>query len=219
MKIFREAQCRECESKIPANVVFCKYCKRDRFLGFPQYEWLLIFLVLFGCIGSFGLAQVIPVKPLPSTTPIKSKSTLTLMPPLPSQTPVMPTITAAPSLTRSPSPTTQIIIALTSTPDYFGGTVCPGAPSVKVQVNDLVMVITSNNDKLKLRSKPIIDPSTEIRKLGYGSYLKIHDGPVCVKDSSNGISYWFWEVKDRATGQMGWVADGDSNLYYIKKAK
>ena len=157
-------------------------------------------------ISNTAIVQVPPKTPLIPT--------VTVMP-----SPLIPTSTLIPSPTQNLIPTNDMSVVLTSTPDFFGGIDCPGAPIVKVQVNDLVMVATSNNDKLILRTKPILDKTTEERKLSYGAYLKIHDGPVCVKDPSSGLNYWFWEVKDKTTGEMGWVADGDSTMHFLIKAK
>ena len=218
MKLFQKSQCQSCDALIPEDTFFCKKCKRDRLVRIPQYEWILILLVFFGCAGTFGLGQVIGVRPTPIATQTKNTPTTRapLPPPAPSNTPIHPTITFEPSLTPKPIFTQ----GPTSSPDYYSGSnSCPGAPRVKVSKNDLVKVVTSNNDRLILRSKPIIDSSTEIKRLNYGAYLKIHDGPVCVKNPSDGKNYWFWEVKDKATETMGWVADGDSRMHYIEKAK
>lgn len=169
-------------------------------------------------MGSFGIVRAIPSNLLPSATPTASKQvtvapTVTL---IPTKTPIIATLTVTSSATRKP---TSTIPESSGTPDYFGGSTCSGAPIVRVKVNDLVIVVTSNSDRLILRSKPIIEKSTELKRLDYGSYLKIHDGPVCVRDASSGKNYWFWEVKDKATGMMGWVADGDSSMHYIKNTK
>jgi hypothetical protein len=93
---------------------------------------------------------------------------------------------------------------------------CPGAPTPRIFINALVGVIPTNNDRLVLRSSPTINDSTELQRLNTGTQLKVHDGPVCVNDPDTGINYWFWEVKVKSSGRMGWVAEGDRSLYYLK---
>ena len=93
---------------------------------------------------------------------------------------------------------------------------CTEAPRPRIFVNALVKVIATNDDRLVLRSEPSISSSTELQRLNYGTELKVHDGPICVIDPDLKIQYWFWEVKVKSSGQMGWVAEGDRILYYLE---
>ena len=104
-------------------------------IAFLFSDWYCVF---------FRVTQVPPNNPIPSVTPIISNTAIVQVPP---KTPLIPTVTVMPSpliptSTLIPSPTQNLIptndmsVVLTSTPDFFGGIDCPGAPIVKVQVND-----------------------------------------------------------------------------------
>jgi hypothetical protein len=86
---------------------------------------------------------------------------------------------------------------------------CPGAPSIRVDVGDLVRVTTTDGSPLFLRSSPRID-NNAIDSLTRGMQLRIVDGPVC----SDNFSYW--KVKIPGTSSIGWVAEGNFSLYFIE---
>ena len=124
------------------------------------------------------------------------------------------------SASRTPIPPTRTALQSTSTPTTQSptkiSTSCPKAPTTRISINNLVRVITTDNDRLVLRSIPEINDGTELQRLNKGTELKIFNGPVCVRDPKTSISYWFWEVRIKSTDAFGWVAEGDRSLYYLE---
>ena len=94
--------------------------------------------------------------------------------------------------------------------------VCPGAPTPHIAFGQLVTVVSDNVDKLKLRSEPQISPDTLLRDLDTSTELKVLGGLVCVQAPDGSTSYWFWMVEVTSTGEVGWVAEGDSSGYFIE---
>ena len=99
-----------------------------------------------------------------------------------------------------------------STPDAD----CSSAPAPRVAIGQEVTVVVDDTDKLKLRESPEISPDTEMRGLDKFTQLKILEGPLCVASTDPEVSYWFWKVEVIATGEIGWVAEGDSLNYFIE---
>jgi len=97
-------------------------------------------------------------------------------------------------------------------PSFEG--ICPGAPAPHVAIGQEVTVVANDEDKLKLRSEPRISSDNVIRELDKLTHLKILDSFVCVH--AEGTSYWFWEVEVMSTGEVGWVAEGNSSYYFIE---
>lgn len=94
--------------------------------------------------------------------------------------------------------------------------ICPGAPAPHIAFGQVVMVVSDNVDKLKLRSEPRISPDTILRDLDTSTELKVLGGLVCVQAPDSETSYWFWMVEVTSTGEVGWVAEGDSANYFIE---
>jgi len=92
---------------------------------------------------------------------------------------------------------------------------CPGAPAPHVAIGQEVTVVVNDTDKLKLRETPEISSNPEVKMLDKLTFLKILDGPVCVSSTDPEVSYWFWKVQVISTGEIGWVAEGDSSNYFI----
>jgi len=93
---------------------------------------------------------------------------------------------------------------------------CPGAPVPHVAIGQEVTVVVDDTDKLKLRETPEISLDAEVKMLDKLTFLKILEGPVCVSSTDPTVSYWFWKVEVIATGEIGWVAEGDSSNYFIE---
>ena len=93
---------------------------------------------------------------------------------------------------------------------------CQRLPKPHVTIGQTVTVIVENSDKLKLRSKPGISPSTEIKELDQYTKLVILEGPVCIT-SEPYTAYWFWKVKVLPNNETGWVAEGNYSHYFIIK--
>jgi len=93
---------------------------------------------------------------------------------------------------------------------------CPGAPAPHVAIGQEVTVVVDDTDKLKLRETPEISSDAEVKMLDKLTFLKILEGPVCVASTDPAVSYWFWKVEVISTGEIGWVAEGDSLNYFIE---
>jgi len=93
---------------------------------------------------------------------------------------------------------------------------CPGAPVPHVATGQEVTVLADDTNKLKLRSEPKISPDTMMMDLDKFTQLKILEGPVCVSSTDPEVSYWFWKVEVISTGEIGWVAEGNSLNYFIE---
>ena len=93
---------------------------------------------------------------------------------------------------------------------------CPGAPAPHVAIGQEVTVVVDDTDKLKLRETPEILLDAEVKMLDKLTFLKILEGPVCVSSTDPVVSYWFWKVEVISTGEIGWVAEGDSLNYFIE---
>lgn len=118
----------------------------------------------------------------------------------------IPTVTATPltvGATEQPVPTTIDVD-------------CPGAPALHVAIGQEVTVVVDDTDKLKLRETPEISSNPEVKMLDKLTFLKILEGPVCVSSTNPEVSYWFWKVEVISTGEIGWVAEGDSSNYFIE---
>jgi hypothetical protein len=94
--------------------------------------------------------------------------------------------------------------------------ICPGAPIPHVATGQEVTVVADDTNKLKLRSEPKISPETMVRDLDKLTQLKILDRFACAYSAETDTSYWFWNVEVIATGEIGWVAEGDSQYYFIE---
>lgn len=165
---------------------------------------IVIVFLIFGAASNSGNKPPVTLVSQP-TVPEISIGLVTIPSPTyrPAETSIKPTI--KPIFTKTQSKSSEDS--------------CPGAPKIQVSINDLVRVVTTNNDRLILRSEPRIRDATEIMKLDSGTQLKIHDGPICVTDPETRKNYWFWEVKVKSNEKMGWVAEGDSGMYYIKTVR
>jgi hypothetical protein len=93
---------------------------------------------------------------------------------------------------------------------------CPGAPASHVAIGQEVTVVVDDTDKLKLRETPEISLDAEVKMLDKLTFLKILEGPVCVSTTDPEVSYWFWKVEVISTGEIGWVAEGDTSNYFIE---
>lgn len=207
----------QCSRQIPDDAGHCPYCGRDQAKssrsGQPFY---LIGIVMLSLALILFLKAVSPQTASRNSSLSSSKESALIT----SQTPIATRnlIFASPSLvpkTKTPIPVTETPAGPTRT-SISTSTSCAGAPPTRIKINDLVIVITTDRDRLVLRSLPEINDSTEIQRLETGTQLKIFDGPVCVKDPKTAVRFWFWQVRVKATRQLGWVAEGDRSLYYLE---
>ena len=98
----------------------------------------------------------------------------------------------------------------------LAGFECPNTPSARLRVGDEVSIITNG---LWLRSEPRVDSSTKVRQfLRYAPVtVQITGGPVCE-------TYVYWQVQVTEVGEggqslQGWMAEGDSEQYYLLPVK
>lgn len=119
----------------------------------------------------------------------------------------------------------ESISIATATPLFFTATeqplptldfACPDAPTPRVHVNQQVTVVADDFNKLKLRSERKILPGTVKRDLDKFTQLRILEGPYCVYSAETTTSYWFYWAEVIPTGEIGWVAEGDSSHYFIE---
>jgi hypothetical protein len=109
---------------------------------------------------------------------------------------------SAPTKTpRPPSPN--------PTPYPILGTPCPDAPPTRIDVGNLVRVITTDGDPLILRSSPNVGDNW-VYKLREGMTLRVLDGPACANN------FVFWHVQMTSAPNIGWAAEGDNDLYFLE---
>lgn len=91
------------------------------------------------------------------------------------------------------------------------------APESRVKPGQQVTVTVEDWDKLKLRSDPKFAFENVVMELNQYTQLRILDGPICVlAANSNDDAYLFWKVAVIPSGEIGWVAEGDSTHYFIE---
>jgi hypothetical protein len=93
---------------------------------------------------------------------------------------------------------------------------CADAPEARLRVGDWVSVVTN---ALWLRSEARADNSTKLHQYPRSApvVIKIVGGPVCEK-------YVYWQVEVSTFGEggqtvRGWMAEGDTEEYYLVKVK
>ncbi|KXK15503.1 MAG: SH3 type 3 domain-containing protein [Chloroflexi bacterium OLB14] len=195
MKFLQRAHCHACNSIIPDGYIFCKICKRDRFIRIQQWEFLIISLLLIMFIASFSFLRIFLIK--------DSKFiALTQQITNPVPTLIEPTLFFAPTNTPSVLKTTP-----SNTPLPLI-TSCSGAPPQRVEVGRRGFVCTQY-DRLIVRTGPYAS-DTEITRIEPNTYFRVIDGPVC----ANNWSWWEIRTDD---GVRGWVSEGGDNVdkYFI----
>jgi len=122
-------------------------------------------------------------------------------------------VDAAPAI-----PDAQALVAVVDTPEPASqnptplpilGKPCPDAPPTRIAVGDMVLVTTTDGDPLILRSSPAALGNNWVLKINKGIRLRVLDGPTC----ANNFVYWRVNMVDGMSS--GWVAEGDSSLYYL----
>jgi len=161
--------------------------------------FFLLIVLISGCTRQVATPTPLPeeVQPVFSNTPG-----------------VTPQAGTAPLATESAAQQSAPTLAVVDT--VMVESVCPGAATPHVTFGQLVTVVSDNIDKLKFRSEPKISPDTLLRDLDTATQLKILGGLVCVQSPDTETSYWFWMVEVVSTGEIGWVAEGDSSHYFIE---
>ena len=211
----------QCKNAIPDDAIHCPYCGQNQIATKRSAQPFFIVGIIMLSIMIVLLGRELSRQPISQNASVDSSTNRNV--PISTQSPVATSRIAFAS--QTPVPPTRTSIPFTRTPtiptptQISTSTSCSGAPSPRIKINDLVRVVTSNDDRLVLRSVPEINDGTEIQRLDKGTQLKIFVGPVCVQDSATSIFYWFWLVKVKSTGILGWVAEGDRSLYYLEKIR
>ena len=145
----------------------------------------------------------------PSTTPVPPSATP--IPPSetsvpPSETPVPPSVTPVPP-TETPSPTIPVLATATASPTL--DTQCWNAPQPRLTVGDAGVVVRTVQG-LRLRNLPAVGAGEE-RLLGPGTPFTVEEGPLC----NTGYEWYKVRLDD---GTAGWIAEGDTEQYWIEPA-
>jgi len=152
----------------------------------------LALLVLFttACNRTYGTPAV-PAEEIQFTQPMGTTTPTALLNTInsiPTQTPPIVTATAA--------------------------VACSNAPAPHIRAEQQVTVTVEDWDKLKLRSDPSVSSDNVVLEMNQYTQLRILDGPICF--SSVDAAYLFWKVAVIPSGEIGWVAEGDSAHYFIE---
>lgn len=86
------------------------------------------------------------------------------------------------------------------------GEFCAGAPPSRLQIGMRARVAFTDGTQLRLRRDP---GGEQLGSLNGGEQFNITNGPVCLSDST----WWRLRMDD---GRIGWVAEGDTDAYYIE---
>lgn len=214
----KECNNTHCRKLIPNSAGHCPFCgKEQAAVSRPAWPFFLIGVTLWFLMGVMILAELDTstlsrnLFVLPTVNEEAPQATATRRTATPTRTRIPPTRTLRP-FTRTPLPPSPTTIVVSTS--------CPGAPATRIAVNDLIRVITTNRDRLVLRSLPEITDSSELRRLNMGTEMKVFSGPVCVQDPDTSQSYWFWEVRlKNERNVFGWVAEGDRTLYFVENIR
>ena len=122
------------------------------------------------------------------------------------------------ALTAAIQPTQPLTVPGEATPSYTKTPIitptafaCPKAPKIRVTVGNSAKVIQATT---RLRSTPEVSENVTFL-LAEGDELKIIDGPICSLRPGRKDYYVFWKVSVLFRSLEGWVAEGDSDFYYI----
>jgi len=166
--------------------------------AFPWREFLTFLgLVLTAYLGYLGIRSGIEI-PIQATQTVEAKLALTVDTKM--IQPLNILIQETPTYAETP----------TATPTVFA---CQKAPNVRVKVGDMAKVIQATT---RLRSKPEVNDNNIIFLLAERDELEIVDGPICSPRPGRSDFYVFWKVIVPSRSLEGWVAEGDSNYYYIE---
>ena len=180
---------------------FCPYCGSKFNLKKIYTIVAIIFtsimlLVVFYIITTQG-AQTPPAPP--ESIYIQSTELPTFVDPSPTITLVTKTTSIETRTSKAQTPTLLPII----------GHPCSSAPPTRIEVGDMVIVTTTEGDRLTLRSSPVVADNA-VDKISAGVSLRVLDGPVC----SNNFTYW--KVQVIGLTETGWVAEGDNYIYWLE---
>ncbi len=117
--------------------------------------------------------------------------------------PQIPSVTATAEPNSSPTPLPPTVFT------------CPLAPNSRVDVGDTARIAFTTGQTTRLRSAPEAGDNV-ITMLAEGTEFKIIGGPVCYPRPGRNDAYVYWKVSITSNSQEGWLAEGDSDSYYIE---
>ncbi|HVO41945.1 MAG TPA: Ig-like domain-containing protein, partial [Aggregatilineales bacterium] len=85
---------------------------------------------------------------------------------------------------------------------------CPGAPVTRLKVGANGVVLSDDPRPIRVRSTAGLK-GTQVAMLPPGTTFKIVDGPICAD------SFVWWKLTTTDKKTTGWVAEGDSQHYFI----
>lgn len=85
---------------------------------------------------------------------------------------------------------------------------CPDAPARRLSVGDKARVTFSNGLSVRLRQQPR-KSGEYIRSIPEGTLMDVIDGPECAD------SFLWWKIR-LTDGTEGWVAEGESDNYFLE---
>jgi hypothetical protein len=89
---------------------------------------------------------------------------------------------------------------------------CPKAPTSRLKVGSKAIVIEATT---RLRSESEVSDNI-IFLLAERDILEITDGPICSPRPDRSDYFVFWKVVVPSRSLEGWVAEGDSDFYFIQ---
>ncbi|MFT3890442.1 MAG: SH3 domain-containing protein [Anaerolineales bacterium] len=129
--------------------------------------------------------------------------------------PVQPTPLNMQESVATATSTPLVLLPTFALPTSTPNAACSGAPAPHVMIGQQVTVMVEDFDKLKLRETPDLYQNTVVKELPQFTQLKVLEGPVCVASTDTQGHYLFWKVQVASTGEIGWVAEGDSLHYFV----
>ena len=117
--------------------------------------------------------------------------------------PYIPLVAAAAEPNSSPTPLPPTVFS------------CPLAPSPRVKVGDTARITFTTGQKTRLRSIPEAGDNVIVMS-AEGTEFKIIDGPRCYLRPGTNQAYVYWKIFVTSNSQAGWLAEGDSDSYFIE---
>jgi hypothetical protein len=105
----------------------------------------------------------------------------------------------------------EILSTITPQPIFS----CPNAPRTRLKVGDSARITFTDGKTTRLRSAPEAGDNG-VDQLPEGTEFEIINGPVCYPRPGRSDAYVYWEVNIPSRNVTGWLAEGDSNGYYIE---
>jgi hypothetical protein len=142
-----------------------------------------------------------------------SFQSVTLTPP---PQPAQPTPLNAQESNATATSTPLVLLPTYALPTSTAIASCPDAPLPHIMLGQQVTVMVEDFDKLRLHEIPDASPTTALKELPQFTQLKVLEGPVCVPSTDAQGQYLFWKVQVVPSGEIGWVAEGDSLHYFVE---